>query len=152
MSSDCRNCYGEGNFLGGTKSPKKVHFECGNVGVESGLLQAINLAPVGSICTTAYKQEKSPSITFIPLTTSIYIYPDFLVESLNKKKYTLNLRFQMCIFANVDLRRDKLEKITRIIKLFCAWLSIVSVLTDEVKILSFFDPDFLYVRKGRSDG
>ena len=82
----------------------------------------------------------------------IYIYPDFLVESLNKKKYTLNLRFQMCIFANVDLRRDKLEKITRIIKLFCAWLSIVSVLTDEVKILSFFDPDFLYVRKGRSDG
>ena len=56
----------EGNFLGGTKSPKKVHFECGNVRVESGLLQAINLAPVGSICTTAYKQEKSPSITFIP--------------------------------------------------------------------------------------
>ena len=100
MSSDCRNCYGEGNFLGGTKSPKKVHFECGNVRVESGLLQAINLAPVGSICTTAYKQEKSPSITFMPLTTT-YIHR--LSSSRSGKK--------TCIFrcANVDIKRVKLK-------------------------------------------
>ena len=42
--------------------------------VESGLVQAINLVLVGSICTTAYKQEKSPSITFIYCST----FHDFL--------------------------------------------------------------------------
>ena len=58
--------------------------------VESGLVQAINLVLVGSICTTAYKQEKSPSITFMPLTTTYILR---LSSSRSGKK---NLHIQMC--------------------------------------------------------